>query len=74
MRFCSTTAYLMVEKSSVLLHKDDTELLGRRINSRVVLTAAGSRDVLGARPVRAVDVVDEGELGLMLVRHREVVR
>ena len=52
----------MVEESDVLLDEYDAELLGRLVDGRVVLAPAWCRDVLGAGPVRAVDVVGEGEL------------
>ena len=52
----------MVEESDVLLDEDHAELLGRLEDGAVVLAPARRRDVLGARAVRAVDVVGEGEL------------
>ncbi len=51
-----------MEEPDVLLHEYDAELLGRLVDGRVVLAAPRRRDVLGARPVCAVDVVGEGEL------------
>lgn len=38
----------MVEEADVLLHEDDAELLGGRVDGGVILTAAGRRNVLGA--------------------------
>lgn len=46
----------------MLLHEGDTELLGGREDELVILRTARSGDVLDAGASGAVDVVDEGEL------------
>lgn len=38
---------LVVEEADILLHEDDAELLGGRVDSGVILTATGCRNILG---------------------------
>ena len=54
--------FLVVEESNVLLHEDDTQLFGCLIDSTVILTTTGGRDILSSGSVCAVDIVYEGEL------------
>jgi len=55
---------LVMEESSVLLHKSDAELLGSAEDSAVVLATGGGSNVLDPGAGNAEDIVDEGELNM----------
>ena len=52
----------MVEETSTLLDENNAKLLCSREDRAIVLTTAGSSDVLNAGAGCTEDVVDEGEL------------
>lgn len=57
----------MVEQTSVLLDKGNSQLLGRLEDGAVVLATAGGGDVVDAGAGCSEDVVDEGELPRLII-------
>jgi hypothetical protein len=58
---------LVMEKTNLLFHDDDAELLGSLIHSGVILTTTRCCNIFGARATCTVNIVDEGELCRRLV-------
>ncbi len=55
-----------MEQANALLNESDAELLSGFEDGRVILATTRSSNVLGSRSASSVDIIDEGELVLLI--------